>query len=85
MNNEEFYKDLDKRFVKAHVEYIPINSYSAITGGCESRFRVGTHEYLAKFNSGVRGINIPDMVTVTKDGEVISGLLGKCIKLDLLY
>lgn len=83
-DNEKFLKDLDKLFTKAQISYIPIGSYNAVTGGCQSRFNVGKQEYLAKFDKGVRGTNIPDIVSITKDGEVLSSLLGKCISLDLV-
>lgn len=59
---------------------VPSGSYCAVTGGYHSEFTAGGKRFLARFNSGVRGFNIKDTITVT-DGEVVSGLLGIAVSI----
>lgn len=55
---------------------IPDGSYPAIAGGYVSRFQVNGQVVEAKFDNGVRGINIKDTVTI-RDGKISSLILGE--------
>ncbi len=49
---------------------IPDGSYGGIKGGYEVKFRVRDRSFKAKTTLGVRGMNIPCVVTV-QDGEIV--------------
>lgn len=50
-------------------------SYSASASGYTSIFSIGDVKYEATFSKGVRGINIPDTITIT-DNNIFSSKLG---------
>ena len=53
-------------------------SYSGLASGYQTTFEVDWIMYIGQFERGVRGINIPDIVTVLDNGVVFSSKLGSC-------
>ena len=60
---------------------IPDGTYTAILGGCVSRFNVGVLVYSALFLTSIKGFNIKDSITI-KDGKAYSQVL-KCTTLNI--
>lgn len=51
--------------------------YNGFASGQFTNFDVDGEIYTAKFENAVKGINVPDRVTVTLDGIISSQVLGK--------
>lgn len=60
------------------MENLPRGSYSGLAAGYQTTFEVGGVMYIGYFERGIRGINIPDIVTVLDNGVVFSSKLGSC-------
>jgi len=52
-------------------------TYPAIASGNESKVVQGTKTYTFKFETYVKGFNVPDVITVNSDGQVRSKVLGE--------
>ena len=59
---------------------LPKGSYPGIASGYQTTFEVDGVIYRGYFERGIRGINIPDIVTVLDNGVVFSSKLGSYIE-----
>ena len=57
---------------------LPKGSYLGLASGYQTTFEVDEITYIGYFEKGIRGINIPDIVTVLDNGVVFSSKLGSC-------
>lgn len=57
---------------------LPKGSYLGLASGYQTTFEVDGVVYRGYFERGIRGINIPDIVTVLDNGVVFSSKLGSC-------
>ena len=57
---------------------LPRGSYPGLASGYQTTFEVDGIMYIGYFEKGIRGINIPDIVTVLDNGVVFSSKLGSC-------
>ena len=60
------------------MENLPRGSYSGLATGHQTTFEVDGIMYIGYFEKGIKGINIPDIVTVLNNGVVFSSKLGSC-------
>lgn len=68
------------QLVEVAAPQLPFGTYNAIVGGYASKFEANGKTYTAKFPTGVRGLNIRDVITVDAGG-IHSNVLGKGGKL----
>lgn len=57
---------------------LPRGSYPGLATGHQTTFEVDGIMYRGYFEKGIKGINIPDIVTVLDNGVVFSSKLGSC-------
>lgn len=57
---------------------LPKGSYLGLASGYQTTFEIEGVMYRGYFEKGIRGINIPDIVTVLDNGVVFSSKLGSC-------
>ena len=67
--------------MKYFMNKLPIGSYKAIASGYQTTFEVNGIFYECLCVKGIRGINIPDIVTVT-ESNIFSAKLGQCLEYD---
>ena len=60
------------------MENLPRGSHSGLASGYQTTFEVDGIMYIGYFEKGIKGINIPDIVTVLDNGVVFSSKLGSC-------
>ena len=53
------------------MENLPRGSYSGLASGYQTTFEVDGIMYIGYFEKGIKGINIPDIVTVLDNGGSI--------------
>ena len=58
-------------------EALGLGTYPAIASGNESRVVYRDKTFVFKFGIYVKGINVPDVITVDSDGTVRSKVLGR--------
>lgn len=56
---------------------IPAGTYSAVTGGYVSEFKVKDKEYRAEFSNGVKGFGYSDSIAIDWEGKIYSSVLGQ--------
>lgn len=60
------------------MENLPRGSYSGLAAGYQTTFEIEGVMYRGYFEKGIRGINIPDIVTILDNEVVFSSKLGSC-------